>query len=352
MLFIGIYITTSCTTESSDNTRPQLEYDVIQATVSMDYSVGALATIHKEQNVLNENISSISGDPVLDFDGEFLWQLNRYRYDTLRKYDPADLTAPLAEISLRFESEESSNPQAVRRCSDKLFVSQHDKTELLILDPSTLSKLGSVSLEDFMDEDGSPEASTMVQLEDDALYVGLQRLNRNDSWNSVGSAIVKIDCIEEKIETEYMFGADIRLYQDEDTLLLSSSRAHEQSGGIFTLTQEQTFAPYVEIDKEVLDVAAIGEYLYFITIDDDFGQQEVYCASKENGSLTLLRDFDEYLTFIRSNGNSLWIGAHWGWNNPEEAKYGTHLWTVQGCSIDSEQYIQGELAPFDMVFID
>ena len=66
------------------------------ATVAMDYSVGALATFDLDTETLTENVSSISGDPVVVMDSGLLWQLNRYQYDTLRKYDPSN-TGPLKE---------------------------------------------------------------------------------------------------------------------------------------------------------------------------------------------------------------------------------------------------------------
>ena len=350
---IAVLLLVACSPDATEKEiAPSLDYDVVQATVSMDYAVGSLATIDKESHGIGDQISSISGDPVLDFDGTYLWQLNRYRYDTLRKYDPANLSVPIAEVSLRFGTEESSNPQAAVRCDEKLFVSQHDKSELLVLDIDTLDKIGTVPLDAFIDADGSPEAATMVNKDSDSLYLGLQRLDRNQNWSSVGSVIVEVDCSSQEIVSEYDFGADIRLYDDENSILMSTSARNEQNGGIFTMTEDGAFTPYVEMDEhEILDVTSIGEYLYFITITEDFGQQEVYCASKEDGILYSLRSFSEFLTFIQSDGDSLWIGAHWGWNDPENAMYGTHVWSVEGCSILEEVHIKGEFAPFDMVFV-
>ena len=343
----------ACSSSTSEITNIEsLDYDVVQATVSMDYAVGAIATIDTKSNVLQEQVSSISGDPVLDFDGTYVWQLSRYRYDTIRKYDPANLSVPLAEISLRFDSEESSNPQAAVRCADKLFVSQHDKSELLVLNVDTLEKVGVVSLSSFIDADGSPEASTMVLKDSQTLYVGLQRLDRNQNWNSVGSVVVEVDCVSQDIVSQQDFGSDIRLYEDQDSTLISSSSTDERLGGVFKLAEDGEITPYIELeDDEILDVTSIGEYLYFITISADFGQQDLYCVSKEEGVLYPLRSFQEYLTFIQSDDDSIWIGAHWGWNDPENALYGTHVWTVDGCSIMEEIHIQGELAPFDMVFV-
>ena len=236
---IGVLILGACSPDSVEHDTPQaLDYDVVQATVSMDYAVGALATIDKTSNVVHEQVASISGDPALDFDGMFLWQLNRYRYDTLRKYDPADLSVPISEVSLRFGTEESSNPQAAVRCGEKLFVSQHDQSALLVLDIDTLEKIGTVPLDEFVDADGSPEAATMVKKDSNSLYLGLQRLDRNQNWNSVGSVIAEVDCISQEVVSQHDFGADIRLYDDGESVLMSSSAREEQKGGVFTMAED------------------------------------------------------------------------------------------------------------------
>ena len=80
----------------------------VLAMVALDYSVGSLAQFDLETQTLTEDIASISGDPIVVYDDGYIWQLNRYRYDTLRKYTPDNLGVPIGEISLRSSDEESS----------------------------------------------------------------------------------------------------------------------------------------------------------------------------------------------------------------------------------------------------
>jgi|GEM_PF-4675622 len=354
MNLLPIWFSLSCTSDTDTaGTEHHTQYQVVQATVSMDYAVGALATIDRQSNTLQESRSSISGDPVLDFDGEYLWQLNRYRYDTLRQYDPYNLSTPLNEISLRMDTDTSSNPQSAVRCAEKLFISQHDRPELLILDPTSLTTIGTISLQDFNDADGSPEAADLICLENQTLYVGLQRLNRNNSWISEGSVILQIDSLEEQIINHRFFGANIHLYTDSmNSLLVSSDPFDDQKGGIFSLDNNLVDERILEVEeKQILDLTRTQNHLYFITIDDDFGAQQIFCVPPNGEQLVALAQFDEFLTFIKSDADSVWIGAHWGWNNPADAIPGTHVWTVDGCDILEKNLISGALAPFDMVFI-
>ena len=328
------------------------QYDVVQTTVSMDYAIGALSSIDSNSQTIDENISAISGDPAISFDGQYIWQFNRYRYDTLRKYDPENLHVPLQEISLQNENGDSSNPQEVIRCAEKLFVSQHDQPAILILDPESMAILGEISLLDFIDEDGSPEASTMVTA-NQQLYVGLQRLNRNNAWKSEGSVIVQIDCLEEEITNHVSFGSNVRLYQDQDTFWVSSEEWEEQKAGIFLLHDDLTSEVRIEIEgKEILDVTTQAGHIYFVTLDDDMSQQDLFCVEKEEDEAHVIQSFDEYLTFVKAGLGSIWIGAHWGWNNPSEAQHGTHTWTLEGCQPLEKGHIHGDLAPVDMIFLD
>ena len=89
-----LYSCTPTSTQEPSKPSNDIHTGLIMATVAMDYSVGALATFDFETGSSTENISSISGDPALVMDGGWLWQLNRYQYDTLRKYDPQKFDCP------------------------------------------------------------------------------------------------------------------------------------------------------------------------------------------------------------------------------------------------------------------
>ena len=91
--------------------------------------------------------------------------------------------------------------------------------------------------------------------------------------------------------------------------------------------------------------------MFLVTLDEDLGQQEIFCLEKDVGTLVSVQRFDEYLTFITSDANAIWFGAHWGWNNPSDAQYGTHIWIFDGCTVQEKKHLFGELAPVDMIFL-
>ena len=91
----------ACTTPKTDTATPNLEGErLVIATAALDYAVGSLAQIDIQSMELYDDISSISGDGVVVFD-QYLWQLNRYQYDTIRKYDTNDLRVPLQVCTTR-----------------------------------------------------------------------------------------------------------------------------------------------------------------------------------------------------------------------------------------------------------
>ena len=173
----------ACTDTKTTDTAPVTEIGsngIIMATVAMDYSVGALATFDLDSQTLTENIASVSGDPVIIMDGGWLWQLNRYQYDTLRKYAPENLQVPVAEVSLASDVG-SSNPHDVAYVATNSSSLSTAKIEYRYWIKASLEQLNEIDISEWADADGTPEASSMVVV-GDQLYVGLQRLDRNNGF--------------------------------------------------------------------------------------------------------------------------------------------------------------------------
>ena len=72
----------------------------VLATVADDFSLGALATVNLQTWNISDGLAPISGDPVVVAAGQWLVQLNRYNYDTVRLYQPSAWLQPLWEVSL------------------------------------------------------------------------------------------------------------------------------------------------------------------------------------------------------------------------------------------------------------
>jgi hypothetical protein len=142
------------------------------------------------------------------------WLIGRLGTDVVRRYAFPDLGAP----TLEFSTGSPSNPQVVRECGDAIFVTRYGLAssggggDVAIFDGQGRSQ-GRVELSSF-DEgtDGTPEPSTMVVL-DDALYVGLQRLDRDGGWipDPVGK-VVAIDCASRQVTGSWDTRANVSVF--------------------------------------------------------------------------------------------------------------------------------------------
>ena len=176
----------ACSSKNTPLTSKEVPTEgLVLANVAFDYSVGSLSHFDVTTQVMTEDITSVSGDPFVVYDEGSIWQLNRFQYDTIRKYSPTDLRIPLQEVSIAIEIG-SANPHDVEVCSNALFVSLYGTDFISVLDPQNLQTVDSIDISDWADEDGIPEASSIVQWED-TIFIGLQRLDRNSGFEPLSS---------------------------------------------------------------------------------------------------------------------------------------------------------------------
>lgn len=317
--------------------------------VSMDYATGSLSAIETDSLELFENLSSVSGDPAIRYKAGYLWQLNRYQYDTIRKYDPTLLQSPLLEISVAPETG-SSNPHDIEICEDQLFVSLYEQPELLILDPETMNEVARIDIVEFADEDQRTEASSLVKL-GGSLYLGLQGLDRNDGFSYQQSRILEIDCSSHEISNVWSFGANIQLHDwTDEQFLISSHQSTDSSAGLYAFQAEtEIFSEILLTETNISAVAAAGEQLAFISYPSVGGSYQVHCFDGESWYSQL--DFIEYLTDIQFNQEGeIWVTAHWGWINPNQAKAGIYRFNSR-CEELHPGFIDTYLAPNSLVFV-
>ena len=324
------------------------------ASVSMDYAIGTLSAVHLDDYTLEESISTISGDPLVFFDAGYLWQLNRYQYDTLRKYDPADLSAPLAEISVRPAESSSGNPQDLHLCGDKLFVSLYDHNAVLVVDPETLTIVNEVDLSHLIgneDDDGLLDLSNMVVV-DDALYVASQGLNRQAGWRSEGSLIAEINCISEELVSSQALGSNVRIFDSEDRNLIFSSEDWDSNpAGLYTLSLGESPIPMVLAETEVgiEHFVAHHDHIVYSTLSADYSKYQIFCGTPDE--LTLLDTTEAFVTDIVQHNEEAWVATHWGWNSPEDQTPSITRYHIPTCSLVGSS-ITGSLAPYRIAFVD
>lgn len=332
-------------TIDTSNQSNDIKNGLILATVAMDYSIGALATFDFETNAMTENISSISGDPALIMDDGWLWQLNRYQYDTLRKYDPSNLIVPTAEVSLASDVG-SSNPHDIAVCGERIYVSLYGTNYISILHLDTLEEIGSIDLSEFADDDGIPEASSMVVVNHE-LYIGLQRLDRNNGFSAKTSMTLHIECSSQTIVQQWEMGNNIELIAWNDTVAMVTQKTEVEDAGIFMLHNSEwnrVWTTNAVISKSTYQ----DDVLFYSSLSENQNEYTLHCVHMIDGTHKNSEPWSEYVTdiFIQDS-TTAWVAAHWGWSNFENSQPGLYRMNLETCMID--EYWSMELAPFSMV---
>lgn len=162
----------------------------VLATLSLDYTAGTLTTVALDGQTVDNDVATVHPDTVVQAEDDAVWVVQRLLADAIRRYDPADLRVPVWEASVGA----GTNPHAVARVGDVLVVSRYGDAALALLDAGSGTSLGTVDLAPWADDDGIPEASDLVQLEDGSLWVGLQRLQRLNGWTPAENGwVVRVD---------------------------------------------------------------------------------------------------------------------------------------------------------------
>ena len=163
-----------------------------------DYSTGSSSVVHLDGSYTTErNVESICSDAVARFFGGLIYVVNRMGCDNIQVLDPMDGFSTVRQFSVGA----GSDPHDIAILSEtKAYVSRGNETELLIVDPSSGSHLGTIDLSQFSDADGTPEMDCMI-LVGDLLFVSIQRLDRNNYWLPVAPSYLAV--IDTKADTLY-----------------------------------------------------------------------------------------------------------------------------------------------------
>jgi hypothetical protein len=171
-----------------------------------DYTVGALATLNPAGKASDE-LATVSGDPLVVVREGHVLQLNRGSGDGLRVYRPGCWRAPEVEIGLV----DGANPHDAMVVGDQLVVSQYGRDWLSVRSLAEGFEVDQVDLSSLADGDGLPEADTMVW-HGQALWVGLQRLDRGAGWADAGGQIAAIDTTSWTLSSSVDAGPNPKLF--------------------------------------------------------------------------------------------------------------------------------------------
>ena len=337
----------ACTSPKTTDTAPSTELGsngIMIATVAMDYSVGALATFDLDSQTLTENIASVSGDPVIIMDGGWLWQLNRYQYDTLRKYDPENLQVPVAEVSLASDVG-SSNPHDVAVCSDQLFVSLYGENRIPILEQTSLEQINDIDISEWADADGTAEASSMVVV-GDQLYVGLQRLDRNNGFEPGTSVTLQIDCPSQSVVNSWEMGSNVDLIEWDDGVAMVTQSTDNLEAGVLEWNGTDWTRVWTA-DGNMSATEYKDNQLFYSSLNASQTEYVLHCVDMTSGTQSTSDAWSEYITDLQiQDATTGWVGAHWGWSDPSNSTPGLYQIDLETCTIN--EFWATELGPFSI----
>ena len=319
-------------------------------TASSDYSTGSFAAVSLSDWSVTDEIFVTAGDSVVASDEGWVFQLNRYTHDTVRLYEPGSWREPLWEQDVG----ELSNPHDAELCGGALFVSLYGRDFIGVYDLASGTLEGTVDLSAFSDgDDVGPEASALVEV-DGKLYAGLNRLNREDGWVSVGGAVVEIDCDSLSVSGAWDVGGNTNIYAWPGTgKLLVGAEAHgEDVAGLYALDPSAGSAELlVDSGTEGLSgVVAHGDDAVAISLASDYSSYAIHCIDLSSGALATVETTSSYLTgAVGNDAGEAWISSGSSWIEPG-APSGVFVYDVATCSALTTAPISLSLYPFSMAF--
>lgn len=322
-------------------------------TVSRDYATGSFATIDLDSHEVCDERFVTSGDPGVAASGGVVYQFNRFGFDNLRAFTPGEWSRPQWERELG----DASNPQDVALCAGRLFVSLYGRSELAILNPDTGDQLDAVDLSAFDDGDGvGPEPGGLV-VQDDQLFVGMNRLDRENGWVDAGGAVAQIDCDSGAVVQSWSVAGDTRVkpWLEGEGVLAAGRPFGDQAGGLWAVVDG---APRLLIDDALLDgelagVAAFGDRAILTSLADDYTTYGVWCADLGAGTVSPLGSSTSFLTDLSANERGeAWLAAHWGWQDPEGSVAGLSVYEIAACTeLTADAPLTLSLAPYAVSFL-
>lgn len=325
---------------------------VVVVTQSLDYATGAFATVDLDDHGLSDEIFPVAGDAAVRVSAGQVFQLNRYGYDSLRRYSPGRWGAPDWEV----EVGDLANPVDARVCAGRLFVSLYGRDHLGVYDPDSGLLTGTVDLSAWADTDAvgpEPERSLVVG---DRLYVGLNRMNRTVvPWLDDGGVVVEVDCTSATATRSWPVGAGTRVMDRWGDRVLAGGAAHgDQPAGIYAIDpdgNEDLVLDLTEIGEIPLFLGVVGDQALLISRDQDYGWYSVGCLDLPTGHLTPLEQTPAHLQDLAINDRGeAWVAAHWGWIDPDAVQAGLWVYDVAACAVLVDAPIQTSLGPVAVDF--
>ncbi len=155
--------------------------------VESDFSTGSCGSVNAATKQATCNVASVHSDArVRWYDGR-VYVINRFGADNIQV-----LNGTTYALIKQFTVGNGSNPYDIAFASPThAYVTRYESTDLWIVDPTTGTHTGTVSLAGLADADGVPEMDHL-EMVGPLLFVSLQRVNRNAGFQPTDSSLVAV----------------------------------------------------------------------------------------------------------------------------------------------------------------
>ncbi len=328
--------------------------------VTSDYSDSIVARVDLDSGEIHDGLAAFpAGDMVLETEGDDIYLLSRSGEDVIRRYPGGDFSrAPDLEVS----TGAGSNPHALILCSERLWVSLYNRSELVALDPASGELLHTVDLHDF-DEgaDGSCEPSSMVAA-GGSLYVALERFDLHNLRADPAGHILQLRCEDGAVLNGWATGPSPQIQADprnDGALLVKEGDFYTVDGGVRSLqpaTGEfgEVLLSEAELNADLGGVAASSQHLVASSwaFGDTPALSSLHCLNRET---------DELASAVTGLTQNLWHlgtapgGEAWATLSPSAAEptaeHGIMIVDPTTCGAVGEGLLSFLLPPTDLVFV-
>ncbi len=300
------------------------------ATVATDYTAGQLAVLNAGGTV-TDALFPTTTDPTVEAHDGYVFLLDRSAENTVRMYAAGDWSAPLVE----FSTGDGSNPQDVAICGDVLVVSTLAGGTLDLHDMGTGLARGTIDLSPWDDGDGSPEADTILEGPDGALYVTLNRYDTTSTpWSSADGTgtIVRVDCDTLAVTAEWTVGPNPGLVPhpvDATKMLLrtgdyfNADYTAKLDGAVYTFdpiagTVSNPHLTEAELGFNIGAIAGNAAGNAILVADDAYAWN-VFCLDLETWTTTATPPVNAYINdAVATPDGKVWVGYRAGYAATED----------------------------------
>jgi hypothetical protein len=329
---------------TTDDTAVVIDNVIAVATTAADYSAGQLALVDWESGAVRDAVLPTASDVNVTMDAGRLFVLERSVENTVRMYDPADLSAPIVEIS----TGDSTNPQSAALCGETIVTSLFATDYLALFDATTGLPSGTVDLSAYDDGDGSPEAFSIVRA-GDQLLVALNQLDTGTAtWNSADGTgtIVQLDCASLSVVDAWETGPNPSLSswpQDDTKFLLQTGDYFNDDFSIRLDGALYSFSPEAGISAPIFTEEAVGANLgaiagagdHVMLVTNDGHAWSAWCADLGTGVLSETEAVDAFINdAVSAPDGTAWLAYRAGYaGNGAPVREGLYPWNAETCTM-------------------